>query len=253
MQPSILRSQGLGARIGLSLIVLSLLGGLGISGWYMALHHENRDERPGLTMTDIVGHYHGVNAPSPLLEAINNHHPEDLPDEARQALLDWLRGNRISEDYDRLDLGMMAPAEIMADHCLACHSRQSSGPDAYPDLPLDYWDDVRAVAYSRDIRPVDLKVLAASAHTHAISLAMMALAGGGLLLLTRWPRVLVNLLLMLIGLGLAVDLACWWIARVSAAAVPVLVAAGFVFAGCLALSLLLVLADLWWPHRAEKG
>ncbi len=248
-QPSHLRTLGLTARLGLSVLVLTLLGGLTVSGIYMAMHHENRDEQPGLTMNDVRGHYAGVNVPSPLLNALENKHPEDQPDTSRQVLIDWLNGDRISEDYDSLDLGDLAPAEIIATDCLSCHSRQSTGEDAYPDLPLDYFDDVRAVAYSVDIRPVGLEVLAASTHTHAISLSVMALASSGLLLLTGWPRKLINPLILLTALGLAADLGGWWLARVNPSVVPMIVVGGAAFAGGVALSLLLVIADLWRPVK----
>ena len=113
-QTSTLRQLGFTARLGLTLIVLTLLGGLTVSGIYMAMHHENRDEQPGLTMTDIRGHYAGVNVPSPLLSAIERGHPEDQSPSTRKVLIDWLKGDRISEDYDSLDLGDLAPAEIIA-------------------------------------------------------------------------------------------------------------------------------------------
>ncbi len=248
-QISTLRPLGFSARLGLTLIVLTLLGGLTVSGIYMAMQHENRDERPGLTMDDIRGHYAGVNVPSPLLGAIERGHPEDQSDEARQILIDWLKGDRISEDYDSLDLGDLAPAEIIASDCLSCHSRQSTGPESYAQLPLDYFDDIRAVAFSRDIRPVGVQVLAASTHTHAISLAVLALAAGGLLLMTGWPGGLTNVLVLLMGVGLACDLSGWWLARINGEVVPLIVVGGFVFAASVGLSLVLVIADLWRPGK----
>jgi len=230
-------------------LVLTLLGGLAVSGIYMAIHHENRDEQPGLTLNDVRGHYAGVNVPSPLLGALEREHPETQADASRQVLIDWLKGDRISEDYDSLDLGDLAPAEIIAADCLSCHSRQSNGEDACPDLPLDFYDDVTAVAYSIDIRPVDTEVLAASTHTHAISLSVMAMASSGLLLLTGWSRRIVNPLILLTALGLAADLSGWWLARVSPGVVPMIVAGGFIFASGVGLSLLLVIGDLWRPVK----
>ncbi len=246
---SILRQLGLSARLGVSLIVLTLLGGLTVSGIYMAVHHENRDEQPGLTMTDIRGHYAGVSVRSPLLSAIERGHPESQSPEARKVLLDWLKGDRISEDYDSLDLGDLAPAEIIASDCVSCHSAQSTGADAFPQLPLDYFDQVKKVAHSSDIRPVGIEVLAASTHTHAISLAVLSLVATGLLLLTGWPRGLTSLLVLLIGVGLALDLSGWWIARLYAGIVPMIVVGGVIFAVAVALSLLLVIADLWRPGK----
>ncbi len=248
-QTSLLRQLGFSARLGITLILLTLLGGLTVSGIYMKMHHENRDEQPGLTLNDIRGHYAGVITPSPLLNAIERGHPEEQSSEARKVLLDWLKSNRISEDYDSLDLGDLAPAEIIASDCLSCHSAQSTGDDAYPQLPLDYFDQVKKVANSSDIRPVDTKILAASTHTHAISLSVLSLAVGGLLLLTGWPRGLTNLLILLMGTGLALDIGGWWLARLNGAVVPIIVLGGVIFAASVALSLLLVIADLWRPGK----
>lgn len=244
-----LRSLGVTARLGLTVLLLTLLGGLTISGIYMKMHHDNRDEKPGLTMNDVRGHYAGVNIPSPLLGALDRKHPEAQSEVSRQVLIDWLKGDRINEDYDSLDLGDLAPAEIIASDCLSCHSRQSAGEGTYPELPLDYYEEVRAVAFSTDIRPVGLEVLAASTHTHAISLSVMALVSSGLLLLTGWPRKLVNPLILVTALGLACDLSGWWLARVYESIVPMIVVGGFVFAAGIGLSLLLVVGDLWRPVK----
>jgi hypothetical protein len=105
------------------------------------------------------------------------------------------------------------------------------------------------VAFSRDIRPVSVEVLAASTHTHAISLSVLALVTGGLLLLTGWHRTPVGTLVLLMGAGLACDLLGWWVARINGAMVPLIVVGGLVFAASVGLSLLLVIADLWRPRR----
>jgi len=250
-QTSTLRQLGFNARLGLTLIVLTLLGGLAVSGIYMRMHHDNRDEQPDLTMNDIRGHYAGVNVPSPLLGALERGHPEQQTEKARQVLIDWLKGDRISEDYDNLDLGDMSPAEIIYNDCVSCHSAQSTGPEAYPELPLDFFPQIKKVAFSSDIRPVNTQVLAASTHTHAISLAVMALATGGLLLLTGWPRGLTNLFVLLMGIGLAMDISGWWLARVNASVVPMIVIGGFIFAAATGLSLLLVVLDLWRSKQKQ--
>ena len=67
--------------------------------------------------------------------------------------------------------------------------------------------------------------------------------------LTGWPRGLVNMLVLLMGAGLAMDLSGWWIARLNGAVVPMIVVGGFVFATSVGLSLLLTVADLWRPNK----
>jgi hypothetical protein len=249
-----LRSLPLSVRLGLSGLVLSLLMGMTASAMHLYWHYENRDERPGLTRDDITSAYHGLDAPSPLLSALERGHPDDLAAQPRQALIAWLRGTRIAEDYDSLDLGDHAPAEVMAASCLKCHSRQAASADPRARaLPLDYWDDVKKVAFSRQIRPAPAKIIAMSMHAHALSLGIMSIVLAALALATRLPRGLVHALIALTGLALAADLAAWWGARSSTAFVTVIIGAGAIYNIGSALLMLLVLLDLWLPQRRPSG
>jgi len=235
----------LSAKLGLTATLLVLAGGLVASGAYLATHHENRDERPGLTLTDIEGHYHGVESEAPLRAALERGHPDTLAPASRDVLLTWLTSDRISEDYDNLDLGDEAPAEILALQCLSCHSRNSDDEVAAA-LPLEFWDDIKRTAFSSQIEPVGTEILLASTHTHALALGSLAAILILLAAFTRFSRI-AGLCSLGAGLGLAVDLACWWIARDSAGLIPLLVAAGALFALCSALLILTSLAELWLP------
>jgi hypothetical protein len=246
-----LRELSLGARLGLSALVLVLLGGLAASGYHLVEHHQNRDEQPGVSLTDIQGAYHGVQSPALLLGALERGHPDGLAPAERATLLTWLGGSRISEDYDSLELGDAAPAELLATRCLSCHSRAAvQGEHKDARVALEYWEDVARVAFSKRVEPVPLKILAASTHTHALSLATLSLVVGALLLATRFPAPLRNGLCALAGLSLLADLAGWWLARGSPAWVVPIVVAGGVYATASALSLLLILLELWLPRRA---
>lgn len=247
--PFRLRNLGFGARLGVSFLVLTLLAGLAASAQHLVWHHQNRDERAGLSLDDLKGAYHGVNVRSPLLTALERSHPADLPQQERDALLKWLRGARISEDYDNLDLGANAPGEIIAARCVSCHSRQSSDVVA-KRLPLEFFDDVKGVAFSRDVRPTDVKILAASTHTHAISLGVLSIVVSLLLCATRWPKRIVGGAVAIMGLALFADIACWWLSRPPTAGglVYVIAVAGFTYTVLTAIGLLAILADLWRPE-----
>ncbi|MFO0831706.1 MAG: hypothetical protein U0637_07660 [Phycisphaerales bacterium] len=238
------------ARLGVACLMLVVLGGLGVSAWHLHDHYENRDESPGLTMTDLEGAYHGVSAPSPLLESLKKGHPETLARADRDALVRWLTADKISENYDNLDLGDKAPSEVMARSCAECHSRKHA--DRSPiakSVPLDYWDDIKPIAFSKDIQPGGIKVLVASAHAHSLSLATLALVLSVLLTMTRLPRGLAGLLTACMGLGLLVDIACWFVARQVAGATYLVVLAGLVFNGGCGLSAGAVLIDAMAPRR----
>ena len=99
--PFRLRDLPFAARLSLTLLVLVNLGGFVASGLHMVQHHENRDERQGLSMTDLQGAYHGVQNRASLLIALESGHPDELEGsqlapESRSLLVGWLSGNRIA-------------------------------------------------------------------------------------------------------------------------------------------------------------
>ena len=182
-----LRSQPRGIRIGLTSLVLVLLGGLWASGVHLLNHYQNRDELPGFSLDDIRGAYHGIDSPGLFGSAIERGHPETLPTDQRQILLEWLAGGRIVEDYDSLDLEI-PPAEIIDQHCVECHSRAAGAEAGTAIPPLEYFDDIREIAFSRTVLPTPVDVLAASTHAHALALSVQGILVAALVLLTRWPR-----------------------------------------------------------------
>ncbi|MDF1808520.1 MAG: hypothetical protein P1U42_02390 [Phycisphaerales bacterium] len=200
-------------RLGIASLIITLLGGYVVSGLHLRWHYDNRDETPGLTMNDIIGAYHGVQTPSPLISALENGHPDTLPDTERTTLLDWLRSDRVSQDYDNLDLGEDAPSELIAMSCLDCHTRSSSGANTHPEVPLEYWDDIQKIAISKDIQPAGIDIVATSQHTHAPMMAIVMLVLALLGAMTRFSNRIIGFVVFVTGIGLLVDMAGWWITR----------------------------------------
>ena len=256
--PFRLRELGIGARVAITCLVLVFLIGFAASAQHLINHHENRDGEEGVSMTDLEGAYHGVNATAPLVTALERGHPsadevgeaQALSEGERALLLDWLGGARISEDYDNFDLGDSAPAEIIARSCLECHTQR----DASEAVPaLEYWEDISKVAFSREIAPVPTEILAASTHTHALTLAAISVAIGLLWLGTRWPRKFKEALFAVGGIALLADLVCWWLARESAGLVVLIAVSGAAYSAAMVIALLGILADLWLPGGSGKG
>jgi len=244
-----LASLQLGARLGLSALLLVIAGGLAASLAHLHWHHENRDQQPGVSLTDIEGAYHGVHSIAPLSAAIERGHPEQLPEQERLVLQSWLGGKRISEDYDSLELGDDAPAEILARRCVECHSRAGlEGAHAQARVSLERWEDVAKLAFTRNIESVPQKLLAASTHAHALALAPLSIVLLALVLAGRYGPRLGGALCAFNGLALAADLAAWWLARAVGGLAPLIAAAGAVYALSLAIGLMLVFADLWLPR-----
>lgn len=252
MPHSHLRQLPLGARLALVLLNLVLAIGFAASFQHLKWHHENRDERPGLTLDDIRGAYHGIQTTSPIKAALERNHPETLSPANRKALLDWLSSPRIAEDYDSLDKGDAAPAEIIRANCLSCHGRAAKATpqgDIAKTIPLDYWDDVKPLAFSRKVEPNSVKVLAASTHTHALSLGTLTIVVCGLLCLTALPRRLVGAICFFASLGLLADFAGWWLARDYDAASYTIVIGGGVYNALMVLALVAISVDALLKQR----
>ena len=259
--PLLLRELPLGARLGLTGMVLTLIIGLIASGVHLAWHHQNRDERPGISVTDVMGAYHGVDAPSKLVTALERGHPAELSQSQRDALMDWLLGKRdaagarppggnprITEDYDNLDLGDNAPREIMAASCMSCHARNVADAKG-AGVPLEYLDDVKKLAFTKVISRTPDRVLIMSMHAHATSLGMLSVVLALLLWFSRTPRKLASGLIGLNGLCLFADIASWWLARDSGLFVYIIVLTGGLANLSSGLMALFVLGELWRPRR----
>lgn len=243
-----LRELSFGTRLGLTFLCITLLGGFAASLQHLYLHDHKRDERPGLTVDDVKGVYHGIRSKSPLLVALQRGHPGTLQEEDRQRLKAWLEGDNVVRMFDDIDLGDKAPQALIVDNCRSCHAR-SSTDEAAKATPLETDNDIIKLSISRDITPNAESIVTASTHVHATTLAIV---GFGVLMLsacTRWPRMLVGLLAGLLGVGLAADIAGWWLTRHYENFAYMIVAGGAAFTAATVLLTLLIMLDLWLPRR----
>lgn len=248
-----IRDFGCGVRLALTLLALTVLAGSGVSGYFMKIHHDGRDEVDGFTIDDIRAHYHGIQSRAPMLKALNNHHPADLNDTSRHALIDWLGSNTLKEDYDNFDLGDMAPETIIAENCVSCHSSDASGEDAYPKMSLRYFDEVMSVSVSRKINPMNEKVMYQSLHAHSLGLASLTIVTVLLLAWTRVPRPIAGFIAFITALGLLIDLGMWVGTRYWEPGVYLIVGGGLMYQVGVVLSLLIVIADLWLPKFTKAN
>lgn len=249
-----LRDLSTSVRLGLTGLMAVMLMGLAASAAHLFWHYEKRDEQAGFSIDDVRSAYRGINSPSRLHESLMSGHPEELPKDARQTLIKWLEGSKVSEDYDSLDLGAAAPAELIAKHCASCHSRKADKADPRARaLPLEFWDDVKKVAFARKIEPVPDKIKAMSTHAHALSLATLSLVVSFMACATRLPRGLIGILVGLTGLALMADIGSWWLAKQADVFVYVIVGAGGVYNGGTALLVVLITLDMWLPKGRARA
>lgn len=240
-------------RLAIAFGVVTLLGGYLVSGLHLMQHYENRDDRPGLTLDDIRGAYVGVSKPSPLIAALESGHPETLAPADRSALLEWLASSEVSLMYDDLDLGDDAPAEIIAANCVSCHARGATGDDAYPQLPLEYWDDISPIIASVDVQPNDRAIIAASIHAHAPSMAVILIVLVLAASMTRMSGLLTAGVAALSSIGLLADMAGQWFAASFEPLVYAIVGGGFVYSAGVGLLGVVVLIDCVIPACRKAG
>ena len=245
-----LYSQPLGIRIGISALIVVLYIGLLASAAHLVSHFENRDERPGFTLDDVTGAYHGIDSPGLLGSALERGHPETLPTAHKDLLLAWLTSGRIVEDYDSLDLEI-PPAEIIDQNCLECHTRAAGAATGTAIPPLEYFDEIKEIAFSRKVLPTPIKVLAASTHAHALALSIQGLVVIALVCMTRWRRRWISPWCAIMGLGLVGDVGGWWLARFSPSWTMCIMVSGAAYSLAQGILLASVLADLWWPRAME--
>ena len=247
-----LRDFGIGVRLGVTGVLLTLAMGQWAGLFYMSHHYDKRDERPGLTVDDIKSAYHGLPPRSPMLGALDRGHPDTLKKGERDVLVKWLKSGKINENYDNPDLGDASPKEIIAGSCVKCHSSRAGDDQAAARaIPLDSLTDIRKSAESAEIYPVPPIGIAASMHAHAPALACWVLALSALALMTRWRRGVVGFTVGATGLALFADLAAWWVSRKFEAFVHVLIGAGAVLQAGLAVLTLMILIDLWLPKPSN--
>ncbi len=240
-------------RLSIAVLTVVLLGGYIVSGVHMRNHYTNRDMVEGLTLDDIRGHYHGITTPSPLIKALEEGHPDDLPTRERNLLLDWLKNPAtLSTKYDDFDLGDDAPAEIIAASCLSCHARNAAGEGTYKSLPLEFFDDIRPLTITRQINPTTPEIIAMSQHTHAPVMAIILIVLGLLAAMTRAPRGLLGLIVLVGSVGLLADMGAWWLARSNMTWVYAIVGGGFLYSAATGLAGLAIILDCLIPARKTE-
>jgi hypothetical protein len=232
--------------------MLALLLGMAAAAAQIYFHYHNRDESADLTTDDLKAAYHGLNAPAPLVRALERGHPPQLDTPSRDLLLKWLRSGRIVEDFDSIDLGPASPADLIATNCLACHSA-AAAPAKGAAVRLDSPEAIRRLAFSKVVNRTPADKVAVSTHTHALSLATLSLALAALLWLTRYPRTFVSWIVGLTGLALFADLAAWWLSRSAENLVYLIIGAGAAYNGATVLTIVLILIDLWLPRRSAPA
>ena len=260
-----LRDQSFLLRVTATCLLLIIAGGYGASLFYLVHHVSQKDNEPELTWLDLVATYHGVDKPAPILVALeDSRHAtwlEDMPTDEREVLSSWLsRGvgvgggaDPVQQGYDALPPGAseeaLTPADVLDERCARCHGSSATDVNAYKELSLERWPDVRRVAYSKKLDPVSTEILAQSTHAHALSIPVFTLLACACFLATGFSQRLRHGICALAFLGLFVDFGAMWLARSWEPACALIVAGGGLYGLALGIAVLGSLASMWFGRR----
>jgi mono/diheme cytochrome c family protein len=239
------------ARLGVTGFLGIALLGIWASVKQIEIHHGKSDGEPGLSAADVRGGYHTTTIPSPMLAALegtlDGHPPLDLADDQRAALYAWLESERPAQDFDDIDLDLLAPVEILAERCSDCHAKDGSAA-AFSDFA-----DVKGLLAGKRLEPPPPEVRWTSLHTHAPGMVGFGLLLAFLALFTRFGPKLRSAPIALAGIGIALDLGAWIPARETAGLVNAIIAGGALYSSGCILAVLLVLIEVWLPRPPERS
>jgi hypothetical protein len=241
----------LAARVGLTGIVLTLAMGLAASMAHLRGHSAKRDQQPGFSLDDVRAAYRGLKGEAPMGKVLRDGHAPQLPQQDRDALLAWLASPNPAATFADPDAVELTPQELMSRSCASCHDGAGSASKG-GGVRLSSWGDIERYATVKNFDPTPREILLVSTHTHATGMGTLAavLAAGGLL--TRWRRG-AGVLTGVMGVGVLIDIASWWLARGAEFFVPMIVLGGGMFGLGSGLLCVLVLAELWLPIRKGRA
>lgn len=264
-----LRELSFALRVAATCLVLVMMLGYAASLYFVTQHVGRKDGEKGVSGLDLVGTYHGVKKPAPIVTALTGETHRawlaDMPKDDFALLLRWTEG-KLSSAADPIAAAYlepppgapedtMVPADVLDVHCGRCHSPDAKEGDGIgARVSLKRWPQVAPHAYTKELDPISVDILAQSTHAHALSMPTFAAVLAALALLTRFSRRLRHTVVLLIFFGLFLDLFGMWAGRWH----PAFIYGGVVLGGALfglglGLSMAVILIDLWWPSPQRKS
>ena len=273
-----LREFSLPFRLTITLFVALLVSGYLLSVGNIVTRHEMADGSPGLTLHDIVAHYHGLTkvvAPDSPVEIHSEMLREVGPDggmreylddggpSAVRALLTWLAAGGTKKGFlvsGVPEPGDPSPANVIRDLCVECHHAAGGDMEDVPYAPRAGGDPDYALvavvarapvapasAGPRTIRiaPVSAKKLLHVTHSHILSIPVFVLAMTGLFLLTGAGRRMKLILGPMPMAAITLDILAWWLARPIGAFAYLVPLAGAVFGASFCLQAAWVICSTW--------
>ncbi len=223
----------MGKHIVYTLFIVVIAAGYGAALTNLYLSHERADLVPGLTLQDVIAHYHGSPSVTRLTQMINTSMRQHLEsDDEKRSIEEWVGRGATEAEYP-----VVRP--IFQARCIRCHDMFGKAEFA----PLTTLDEIHRYTSAKE--GVTWSHIARVSHQHLFGMGLVFWSIG--LILFRTPRAMTtkSALLSLAFISVIVDIAGWSLTKLHAGFAVLVVGAGAVHAVCFAVIAVFCLYEMW--------
>lgn len=216
-----------------------LLVGLGylMATAYLYVTHEMNDGKPGLSVSDVASSYYGNRSGTRLEAAIRGPMAGYIEEEDRNEVVAWLKDGAPEAEY----ASKMKP--ILQKTCLGCHVASSG-----MNLP-----DFSTYQGLHEVAKVDMGMSMTSllklSHIHLFGISMLLFIVGFIFIQAEINVWFKRFLVVSPMLAVFVDVASWFLTKWDAHYAIVVIVAGGIMGGSMALQILISLYQIWFLKR----
>lgn len=224
-----LKTLGASARVVVSLFCLTVAAAL-LSSLLLIQHSTGSDGvfDPAAVKAKYAG--------SQLVSSMRGSMYEYVTEDESIAIVErWIQAGATREGYEQ------GVAAVMQEDCTSCHSRTSTMTDAFPELPLTSYEDVKA----QSGQGLPTGKLLSQLHTHLFAIGTVVLALGLLLSMAEVFTFLKVLLFLGGFVGLWIDTAGWVLGKQFEWAAWMVMGGGGLMSASIAAMAVVVLLDCW--------
>lgn len=196
--------------------------------------HQGLDGKPGLSLDDVMIHYHGSPDQTRLGVAITGIMASNLKYQSDQGvILSWIKNGATEPEYnDRV-------APIINRDCTTCHS-----PAINPSLP-DLTDYAGIVKVAKP-GGAPVSFLIRVSHIHLFGIAFILFFIGKIFLLCEFNCVFKRIVVGIPFAAMLVDILSWYITRSIPACVYVIVISGALMGLSMGMQILVSIYQMWF-------
>lgn len=197
------------------------------------LSHAMADLSPGLTVNDVIAHYHGSSKVTRLTYMINSTMRQYLEtDIEKNRLEEWVEAGASLEGYSET-------RSIFQSRCIRCHDMFGKAEFA----PLTTLEEIHR--YTRPATGVSWLHIAKLSHQHLFGMGFIFFTTGLVLFRSHRAQTLKTILLSIAYISVLLDIAGWSLTKLNSAFAFLVIGSGTVHAVCFAAIVLICLIEMW--------